>query len=271
MAFNPGVVDRIISVTPYEDYSAGEINDPNRLMIRRSVNGRMDGTQVHVLSFLGEKWGMGAPRFTAEQVVDWSRKVRKSDGVITWDVPVQTNGLMAQPFMDQLMAIGKALSTSEKAVDDAVNPPRPYGPVPSAPQLAWQEDELTMFVHFGMNTYTGRSTGLGKEDPALFNPTALDCRQWVRVAGETGFKGIILTAKHHDGFCLWPTKTTEHSLKHSPWKNGKGDVVRELAEACRQGDSYRPAERTGGLFQDAQGGCDSDYSQPLRSFGRQGG
>jgi len=111
VAFNPGVVDRIISVTPHEDYSAGEINDPNRLMIRRSVNGKMDGTQVHVLSFLGEKWGMGKPRFTSQQVIDWSRSVRKSNGVITWDVPIQANGLMAQPFMDQLMEIGKAVGT----------------------------------------------------------------------------------------------------------------------------------------------------------------
>jgi alpha-L-fucosidase len=111
-------------------------------------------------------------------------------------------------------------------------PPAPLSPVPSAAQLRWQEDELTMFVHFGMNTFTGRSTGLGSEDPKLFDPTELDCAQWVRAAKEAGFKGMILTAKHHDGFCLWPTKTTEHSLKHSPWKNGGGDVVREFTDAC---------------------------------------
>jgi alpha-L-fucosidase len=114
-------------------------------------------------------------------------------------------------------------------------PPDPLPPVPSAAQLAWQEDELTLFVHFGMNTFTGRSTGLGTEDPQLFYPTNLDCRQWVRTARETGFKGIILTAKHHDGFCLWPTATTEHSLKHSAWKEGRGDVVRELSDACKEG------------------------------------
>jgi alpha-L-fucosidase len=117
----------------------------------------------------------------------------------------------------------------------AVEPPKPIEPLPSPAQLAWQEDELTLFTHFGINTFTGRSTGLGNEDPKLFNPTALDCGQWVRVARECGFKGIILTAKHHDGFCLWPTAATEHSVKNSTWKEGKGDVVRELADACKAG------------------------------------
>ncbi|MCX5644230.1 MAG: serine hydrolase [Phycisphaerae bacterium] len=109
VAFNPGVVPRILSVTPHEDYTAGEINDPNRVEIRRTVEGRIDGTQVHILSYLGRTWGMGAPRFSAEQVVTWSQRIRKQGGAITWDVPIQPNGLIAQPFIDQLTAVGQTL------------------------------------------------------------------------------------------------------------------------------------------------------------------
>lgn len=104
--------------------------------------------------------------------------------------------------------------------------------VPTAQQLEWQQMELTCFLHFGINTFTGREWGDGREDPALFNPSALDCEQWVRALKEGGFKMAIITAKHHDGFCLWQTKTTKHSVAASPWKEGRGDVVRELREAC---------------------------------------
>ena len=109
VAFNPGVVPRILSVTPHEDYTAGEINDPNRVEIRRAVDGKIDGMQIHILSYLGRTWGMGSPRFVTEQVIKWTQSVHKQGGVITWDVPIQPNGLIAHPFVEQLTAIGKAL------------------------------------------------------------------------------------------------------------------------------------------------------------------
>ena len=115
-----------------------------------------------------------------------------------------------------------------------VPPPAPIGPLPTTQQLNWHELEYYAFVHFNMNTFTDMEWGLGGESPSLFNPTELDTRQWARVAKEAGMKGIILTAKHHDGFSLWPSAYTEHSVKNSPWKNGEGDVIKELAAACKE-------------------------------------
>jgi alpha-L-fucosidase len=109
----------------------------------------------------------------------------------------------------------------------------PERPVPSAAQLAWQRDELALFLHFGVNTFTDREWGDGTEDPRIFDPAALDTRQWTRAAKAGGFRTLILTAKHHDGFCLWPTETTAHSVRSSPWREGRGDVVREMVDACR--------------------------------------
>lgn len=133
---------------------------------------------------------------------------------------------IALPFLPAALALVLSCSSPE--------PPAAVGPLPSQRQLAWHDLQYYAFVHFNMNTFTNREWGTGGETPAQFNPTQLDARQWARVARDAGMKGIILTAKHHDGFCLWPTQTTTHSVKHSPWRNGQGDLVAEVAEACRE-------------------------------------
>ena len=112
--------------------------------------------------------------------------------------------------------------------------PAPCLPVPAPHQVAWQDMDMYAFIHFSINTYTGQEWGFGNEPASLFNPTDLDCRQWARVCRQSGMRGIILTAKHHCGFCLWPSAYTEYSVKNAPWRGGKGDVVRELADACRR-------------------------------------
>lgn len=117
---------------------------------------------------------------------------------------------------------------------------RPVGDIPSNPvvptplQVEYHNMEFIGFVHFGMNTFTDTEWGFGNESPQIFDPTEFDANQWAKTAKEAGMKELILTAKHHDGFCLWPSRYTEHSVKNSPWKSGKGDIVREFVEACRR-------------------------------------
>ena len=131
-------------------------------------------------------------------------------------------------FLTAVAALAVAASCNDSTV------PAPYGPVPTEAQVQWQRMEYYMFVHFGPNTFTDSEWGTGKEDPDVFAPTDLDCEQWARIAREAGMKGIIITAKHHDGFCLWPSKYSRHTVAQSAWRNGQGDVLRELADACEK-------------------------------------
>ena len=130
-----------------------------------------------------------------------------------------------------LFVIGSILLTT---CNNDPQPPAPFGALPSPRQIQWHQMEYYMFIHFGPNTFTDKEWGHGDEDPEIFNPSQLDCRQWVRIAKMAGMKAIIITAKHHDGFCLWQSKYSTHTVRESAWKNGTGDILQDLSEACRE-------------------------------------
>lgn len=132
------------------------------------------------------------------------------------------------------MMIGLGLATRLASAQNGELIPEPVPPLPSPEQLHWHQMEVNAFIHFSLNTYTNREWGYGDESPLLFNPIHFDARQWAEVLRKAGFKGVIFTAKHHDGFCLWPTAFSDHSVKNSPWMNGEGDVVEAFVKACRE-------------------------------------
>ncbi|RXF69722.1 alpha-L-fucosidase [Arcticibacter tournemirensis] len=136
---------------------------------------------------------------------------------------------MVKKFLTLLLGFSFSFVESSYAQE-----PKPWGPVPSSAQLQWHETGMYCLIHFGPDTYTDKEWGYGDEDPAIFNPQNFDALQIVGAAKAGGFNGVVVVAKHHDGFCLWPTKTTEHNISKSPWKNGKGDMIMEFKKACDQ-------------------------------------
>lgn len=137
---------------------------------------------------------------------------------------------------------------------------------PSARQIVWSDREFTVFIHFGMNTFSALEWGEGTEHPRYFNPRLLNARQWGEAIRDAGASGMVLVCKHHDGFCLWPSEYTGHSVRHPPWREGRGDVVREVSDACRAAGLRFGVYLSPGDLHEPAYGTDSDaYNEFFRN------
>ena len=195
--------------------------------------------QPHILGAQGNLWTeevpdfrhveyMLFPRAGALAEVGWSSKTARN-----WD-DFQTRLAVHEQRLAELDVNYRRPGGLKAVQTKIVEPPAPYGTVPSGRQLEWSKLEFYGFLHFTVNTFTDQEWGYGDENPAVFNPTNFDADQIVQTAAAAGMKALILTCKHHDGFCLWPTKYTDHSVKNSLWEEGHGDVVKDISEACHK-------------------------------------
>src|SRR5690606_3502676 len=157
-----------------------------------------------------------------------SSDVCSSDLKIILLTPISANRMRQLIFLTTLICVFIFTSCRH------IGPPDPVLPVPTPKQIKWNEMERNAFIHFGLNTFNDMEWGYGDTPASTFNPESLDVEQWCEIIKKAGLKGVILTAKHHDGFCLWPSEYTEYSVKNTPWRNGKGDLVKELSEACKK-------------------------------------
>ncbi|MCP1382732.1 exo-alpha-sialidase [Runella salmonicolor] len=197
-----------------------------------------NGTQILIYNPLirGSDWAKGRNKLrvaASKDGVNWQDIYSLEDegkGEFSYPAVIQTtDGLVHITYTHERKNVKHVVL---KVPD--VLPPKPVGPTPSKAQMGWHEMEQNAFIHFTTNTFTDLEWGYGDEKPSIFNPTQTDVEQWIKTLKDAGFKGAILTVKHHDGFCLFPSQYTEHSIKNSPYKNGKGDIVREVADACKK-------------------------------------